>query len=108
MTAAEKLLVALLEGAYIRARKSGPFASTRYMLVRRSYDEITSEYLNRDEYEVSENTVARLAKQGVLDTREAIKTFTENATEYVIRLTEHGIEEARSVKLSAAEVARAG
>jgi hypothetical protein len=107
VTAADKLMVALLDGAVIRARKLTPFAATKYTVVARTYDEILGEQVQREQFEVSENVVSRLAKQGTLDTREAVKTFTANATEYTITLTPAGIDTARGVKLSAMEVARA-
>lgn len=107
MSASDKVMLALLDGAVLRARKPGPFASAKYTIVARTFDEITSEYVQRERFDVSESTVSRLAKQGLLDTRDAVKTFTENATEYQVRLTPSGVMAARSIKLSAAEVARA-
>ena len=107
MSTRDKVLVALLDGARIRARKAGPFSSVKYEVVARTRDEITGDLVQREQFVVSEGTVASLAKQGLLDTREAIKTFTENATEYFVTLTDLGVDEARSVKLSAKEVASA-
>lgn len=107
MKPTDKLLVALLDGAVLRARKPIPFQPTKYTVVGRTFDEITHEHVQRELFDVSERTVASLAKQGVLDTRAAITTFTHGATEYLISLTAQGEAEARSVKLSASEVAHA-
>lgn len=108
MTPSERVIVALLDGGVLRARKHRSFGTTTYALVRVTYDEATGTSTQREQFEVKESTVRSLARKGLLDASEAIKTFTENRTEYSVTLSDLGVSAARSVGLSEQEVSRAG
>jgi DNA-binding PadR family transcriptional regulator len=102
LTAQDKVLIAMYAGCVIEAYKAGPFAATKYELRERQRDE-NGEIMSVDRGVVAEASVRMLAAKGYLDTSDAKRTWTENATRYTITLTPKGQEAAHAVDVRASE-----
>jgi hypothetical protein len=109
LTTGDKLLVELQQGAKLEGRKPGPFMATKYVLMRRTWDDSLGRHVHRDDtkYTITGRTIETLVKAGHLDASAVIETFTRNATNYPVAITPSGEERARSLDLTTQEVARA-